>query len=60
MWNNADSIIGLAVIVGLIVGVASFLVAVMAFTGGDWTGTGVCLCAAALAFGLTANAVLRR
>jgi hypothetical protein len=54
-----DAIIGLATLGSAIVGVAGFLVALFAFFNGDFTAAGVCLIAAALSFGLLANAVLR-
>lgn len=50
---------GIAVIGGLISGVASLVVAVFAFGSYNWISVGVCLGAAGLAFGLIANAVWR-
>jgi hypothetical protein len=47
------------VIASLVTGLAGLLVAVFAFFGGEWVGAGLCLAAAVLAFGLTANAILR-
>jgi hypothetical protein len=51
--------LGQSVIAGMITGIAGLVAAVFAFIGGDWTGTGVCLIAAALSFGMLANAMLR-
>jgi hypothetical protein len=44
----------------MITGILALIAAAFAFFSYDWTATGVCLGAAALAFGTTANAVLRR
>ncbi|HSR42194.1 MAG TPA: hypothetical protein VLL48_08485 [Longimicrobiales bacterium] len=52
-------VIGASVYGGLLVGLASLLVAYAAFSNLDWTGAGVALLAGAVAFGLVANAVLR-
>ena len=57
--RQLDAIIGLATLGGGIIGVASFVVALIAFLNGDFLAAGVCLIAAALSFGLLANAVLR-
>jgi hypothetical protein len=51
-------VIGWATYGSASIGVLSVLAAVLAF--GDWQGVGLCLIAAALAFGLLANAVLRQ
>jgi hypothetical protein len=51
---------GIAVICGLVTGFASLGVALLALFNADWSGTGVCLIAAGLAFGLIANAVWRQ
>ena len=50
---------GVAVIGGLISGIASLIVAVFAFLSYNWIGAGVCLGSAGLAFGLIANAIWR-
>ena len=57
--RQLDAIIGLATLGGGIIGVAGFVVALIAFFNGDFLATGVCLIAAALSFGLLTNAVLR-
>lgn len=54
-----DTVLGLAVVGGLATGVAGLLAALIAFVNDDMVGMGVCLGAAALAFGLVVNAVLR-
>jgi hypothetical protein len=56
--NRFEALIGLAIIATLVTGFASLLVALFAFFNADWTGSGVCLGAAALAFGLVAHAIL--
>jgi hypothetical protein len=53
-------LIGLATLGTAIAGVASLLVALFAFVSGQWQSAGLCLLAAAFAFGLLANALLRR
>ena len=58
--NRLDTLVGIAVFAGLASGGLSVLVAVFAVVSADWTGAGICLGAAALAFGLTANALLRQ
>jgi hypothetical protein len=55
--RTAGTVIGWATYGCVATGVLSVLAAVLAY--GDWAGVGVCLMAAALAFGLLANAVLR-
>lgn len=45
---------------GLMVGVTSFVVGVAAAVGARFEGAGLCFLAAAVAFGLFANAVFRR
>ena len=57
--NRLDTLVGIAVAAGMTTGGLSLVVAVVAVLGRDWMGAGVCLVAAALAFGLTANALLR-
>ena len=58
--NRFDTVVGLSVVAGLLSGGLGLLVAVIAAFDGNWVGTGVCLMAAALAFGLTTNALLRQ
>ena len=57
--NKFDAILGIIIIAGLITGIGSLVAAFFAFFNYDWVGTGVCLGAAALSFGLIANAILR-
>ena len=57
--TRINVVVGLSVILGIIPGLTSLLVTYFAFFGADWTGAGVCLIAAALAFGLVSNALLR-
>jgi hypothetical protein len=54
-WVN--SLIGIAAIGGVITGVAGLLAALVSALGGGWMAAGVCLIAAALAFGLLAGAL---
>ncbi len=57
--KGLNTIIGLVTVGGGVTGVAGFLAALAAFLSGDFVATGVCLIAAALSFGLLANAVFR-
>jgi hypothetical protein len=57
--ERLDAILGQSVIAAMITGVAAVVAAIFAFIQGDWVGTGVCLGAAGLAFGLLANAMMR-
>jgi hypothetical protein len=57
--NRITVVVGLSVILGIITGLTSLLVTYFAFFGADWTGAGISLVAAALAFGLLSNALLR-
>ncbi|MGH7505315.1 MAG: hypothetical protein ACRELX_06675 [Longimicrobiales bacterium] len=54
----AGTIIAWAAYGCVFVGIVGVLAAVLAF--GDWAGVGLCLMAAAIAFGLLANASLRQ
>ena len=54
-----DTIIGLVTLGGAITGVAGFVAALATFFNGEFVATGVCLIAAALSFGLLANALIR-
>ena len=58
--DRARSIAGISVFLGLVTGVAGLVTATFAFFSYNWAGAGICLVAAGLAFGLIANAVLRR
>jgi hypothetical protein len=55
--RQLDAFIGLATLGCGITGIAGFLAALFAFFSGDFVATGVCLTAAALSFGLLANAL---
>ena len=57
--NRLEAVLGIVVIASLFTGFSGMLVAVFAFFSAEWVGAGVCLGAAALAFGLVANALLR-
>ena len=54
-----DAVLGLVVIGSLVTGFAGLIAALLAFSSYNWIGIGICLGAAALAFGLLANALLR-
>lgn len=58
--DRAETVAGISVFLGLATGIASLVAAVFSFFSYNWMATGVCLGAAGLAFGLVANAVLRR
>jgi hypothetical protein len=58
--ESLDRVLGYAITAGMVVGFAGLIAAVAAFFSTDWVGTGVCLAASGLAFGLVANALLRR
>ena len=53
-------VVGLATVGSGITGVIAFLAGIFSFLSGQWQPAGVCFIAAALAFGMLANAVLRR
>jgi hypothetical protein len=55
----ADTVVGLATLGGALSGVAAVVAALVAFLEGEYQAVGLCLVAAALAFGLLANALLR-
>jgi len=57
--KQLNTIIGLVTVGGGVTGVAGFLAALVAFFSGDFVAMGVCLIAAALSFGLLANALFR-
>jgi hypothetical protein len=57
--NRAATALGIAVLGSLVTGVACLLVTTFAFFNYDWVGAGICLGAAALSFGLIANAISR-
>jgi hypothetical protein len=58
--NRFDFIVGIAVIAGLITGCFAFSLAAFALIKAEWIGVGLSLLAAAIAFGLLANAMLRK
>jgi hypothetical protein len=51
--------IGLATVGSSVTGIASFILALLAFLNADFAAGGTLMLAAALSFGLLANAVLR-
>jgi hypothetical protein len=53
-------LVGAATIGSIVTGVFALLGGLYAFLSGQWQAAGVCLIAAAVAFGALANAVLRR
>ncbi len=53
-------VIGFAALGSCITGVVSLIVALVPLFNGNFLAAGVCLAAAALAFGLLANAMFRR
>ncbi len=55
----SNTIIALAAVGSAVTGVISFLAALFPFFEGDFGAAGLCLLAAALAFGLLANALYR-
>ena len=58
--GSFDTVLGLAIVGGLVTGGAGLIAALIAFVNDDMAVLGVCLGAAALARGLVANAVLRQ
>ncbi len=56
---RSKAVLGTVIIAGLATGFAGLLGAVFAFFSADWVGVGVCLAAAAIAFALLTNAILR-
>jgi hypothetical protein len=58
--SRVDWLIGLGVYGCAVVGTAGVASALFAFAGGRWSDVGVCLAASAIAFGLLANALLRK
>lgn len=57
--GRVDTLVGLAMIGGSITGAVSLIAALFVLAEGSHTALGMCLIAAALSFGLLANAVLR-
>lgn len=57
--SSVATLLGISVVATMITGVIGLLVAAVAFLNGDRIGAGACLAAAALAFGLVANALNR-
>ena len=56
---KAETVAGIAVLLAFVTGIGGVTVGVFAFLDANWVGAGLGLVAAALAFGLVANAVLR-
>jgi hypothetical protein len=57
--RNFNAILGIVVIACLFTGLAGLLGALFASFNYNWIGVGICVGAAALSFGLLANAILR-
>jgi hypothetical protein len=57
--KTLNAIIGLVAVGSSVTGVGSLIAALVAFLSGELTAAGMCLMAAALSFGLLANALLR-
>jgi len=57
--NKLSTVIGLATVGAGFTGVVSLIAALFSLIDSDFAAAGTCLIAAALAFGLLANAVLR-
>ncbi len=57
--SSFEKILGIAVVTGMITGFGGIVAAIFALINADWIGAGLCLLAAALAFGLLVNALLR-
>ena len=58
--DKGTTIAGVTVFLGLATGVTAFVIGLLAvFLRLDFAGAGACFIAAALSFGLTANAILR-
>lgn len=60
MLQKPETVVGIALLAGMLTGLASLVVALIAFLNTDWMASSLGLIAAALAFGLVANAALRR
>ena len=58
--SRSETVGGLAVICGLLTGFLGLVIAALALFVSNWIGAGICLVAAALSFGLIANAVWRQ
>lgn len=57
--RTLDAMIGLATVGSGVTGIASFILALLAFLNADFAAGGTLMLAAALSLGLLANAVLR-
>lgn len=57
--NKYNSLVGYAIAGSWVAGLAGLLVGILGLIAGQWLAAGVSLCAAALAFGLLTNALLR-
>ena len=60
MNNTGAKLPGYAAAGALIIGLAGFVLGLVAVFFADFSGAGMCLAASALAFGLLANAIYRR
>lgn len=56
--NRLNVLIGLALLGASVTGAISLIVALYTFASGDYAAAGICLVAAALSFGLLADAAL--
>jgi hypothetical protein len=57
--RQLDTMIGIATVGSMVTGVVGVVAALISFFNGDLAAGGACLIAAALSFGLLANALLR-
>jgi uncharacterized membrane protein YjfL (UPF0719 family) len=57
--TSFNTVLGLAMLGSFVVGFAGLLAALVTFIDGDNVAVGLCLGAAALAFGLLSNAILK-
>lgn len=57
--NRSNTLMGITALGGLITGALALVAALFPFLEGEFGATGLCLIAAALSFGLLANAMLR-
>jgi type IV secretory pathway TrbD component len=60
MFQKPETLVGVALLAGMLTGLAGLVVATIAFVNTEWTASSLGLIASALAFGLVANAALRR
>jgi hypothetical protein len=58
--TNFEAILGIVFIMSLLIGIVSFIAAVITFINGELISAGLFLIASALSFGMLTNAFLRR